>query len=228
MVVPAGSLLDHEYWRLAGDGAAVYFARTRPIAGGMAHRRALELGDPHLLVPAVEQLVAVRPDVIAFACTSASFAGGCAREAEIRTTIEAASGTPAVTTSGGLLSALSHLGAHRVVVATPYGRLLSEDLVRFVEEAGLRVVSLYTGGMWDPARVADLRSSEVRQMARDADSPDGEAVFLSCTNLPTLGLLEDLSRELGKPVLSSNLVTMWAALRAAGQTSRAEVLLPQP
>jgi len=41
-------------------------------------------------------------------------------------------------------------------------------------------------------------------------------VFLSCTNLPTYDVVPALEAELGIPVLSANLVTMWAALRVLG------------
>ena len=48
------------------------------------------------------------------------------------------------------------------------------------------------------------------------DTPDAEAVFISCTNLATYDLIRPLERELGKPVLTAIQVTMWGAFRAAG------------
>ena len=57
------------------------------------------------------------------------------------------------------------------------------------------------------------------QLIRDADSPDAQAVFASCTNLPTYDLIAPLEAELGKPVLTANQVTLWAALRQAGSTA---------
>jgi maleate cis-trans isomerase len=65
----------------------------------------------------------------------------------------------------------------------------------------------------------------VEEMARHADHPDAEAIFLSCTNLPTIRNLGALTSIIGKPVLSSNLVTMAAALDAAGLRDRADTLL---
>ena len=62
--------------------------------------------------------------------------------------------------------------------------------------------------------IARVNSSTVRDLALAADSPMAEAVFLSCTNLRTLGVLRDLQEEMGKPVLSANQVSLWAALRA--------------
>lgn len=51
---------------------------------------------------------------------------------------------------------------------------------------------------------------------RAADAPGAEAVLISGTGLPTVGVLERLEAELGKPVLSSNQATLWWALRTAG------------
>ena len=47
-----------------------------------------------------------------------------------------------------------------------------------------------------------------------------EAVFVSCTNLPTYDVIAPLEAELGMPVLTANQVTMWAALRRVGPGRR--------
>jgi len=44
----------------------------------------------------------------------------------------------------------------------------------------------------------------------------GDALVLSCTDLPTLEIHQALEETLGRPVVSSNQATFWAALRAAG------------
>ena len=44
--------------------------------------------------------------------------------------------------------------------------------------------------------------------------PNADAVLLSGTGLPTIGVLERLEQELGKPVVSSIQACLWRALRA--------------
>ncbi len=56
----------------------------------------------------------------------------------------------------------------------------------------------------------------VYELVLAADHPDAEAVFIACTNLTTYDVIGPLERALGKPVLSANQVSIWAALRAAG------------
>jgi maleate cis-trans isomerase len=53
-------------------------------------------------------------------------------------------------------------------------------------------------------------------LARKADTPAAEAVLLSGTGLPTVGVLQTLEHDLGKPVLSSTQAMLWHALRVAG------------
>jgi maleate isomerase len=59
-------------------------------------------------------------------------------------------------------------------------------------------------------------SQRVLGLARAADSPTAEALILSCTNLRTFELVPMLESELGKPVLTSNQVSVWGALFHAG------------
>jgi maleate cis-trans isomerase len=61
-----------------------------------------------------------------------------------------------------------------------------------------------------------LHLDTVKDLAREVDRPEAEAVFLSCTNLQTVPILAELERELGKPVFSSNVATFWDVMRLMG------------
>ena len=54
-------------------------------------------------------------------------------------------------------------------------------------------------------------------LVRDTDTADAQAVFISCTNLPTYDVIATLEHELGKPVLTANQVTIWSALQIIGR-----------
>ena len=55
------------------------------------------------------------------------------------------------------------------------------------------------------------------RLVRDTNTDDAQAVFISCTNLPTYDVIATLEAELGKPVLTANQVTIWSALRVIGR-----------
>ena len=116
--------------------------------------------------------------------------------------------------SGALVQALEVLGVGRLSVATPYVESVTERLHGFLGEYGVEVVASVGLGLLGQIWKVDYR--QVVDIVRSADRPDAEAMFISCTNLPTYDIIGALEQELGKPVLTANQVTMWAALRAMG------------
>ena len=60
------------------------------------------------------------------------------------------------------------------------------------------------------------------RLARQANDPKAEAVFISCNTFRTLEILEALEQDLGKPVVRANQATMWESLRLAGVNPKLE------
>ena len=50
-------------------------------------------------------------------------------------------------------------------------------------------------------------------MLSKLDLSDSDALFISCTALPVLTLIDKLEKKLKKPVLSSNQTLIWDTLR---------------
>ncbi|MBM4407537.1 MAG: hypothetical protein FJ038_02780 [Chloroflexi bacterium] len=217
VIVPFDFALDREYWQWAPDDVSLHITRTPPHSGPVGVELARAVSETGEAADAAKTLFEIKPEAIAYACTSGSFVDGLHHEAALRAAIQEASpGAWAVTTSGALLEALRALGVRRVALGTPYVSALGVLLADFVRAAGFEPVSLanleLTGG------IADVAEDEVRSLAEAAHHPEAEALFLSCTNLRTFDALPALEARYGIPVLSANQVTMWGALRAAGAT----------
>jgi arylmalonate decarboxylase len=58
------------------------------------------------------------------------------------------------------------------------------------------------------------------ELVRAVNTPDAEGVFISCTNFATLPKIDALEKEIGKPVVTANQATFWAALRKMGLKDR--------
>jgi len=43
-----------------------------------------------------------------------------------------------------------------------------------------------------------------------------DAYFISCANIQSMDVIDELETKLGKPVVTSNQAALWAALRALG------------
>ena len=219
VVVPFDFALDDELWAYLPEGVRLHVTRTPAREGLIDVDLVAEVSGERVVREAAASIAVARPAVTVYGCTTGSYMNGLAGELSLRETVSGETGSPALTTSGALLEAAEAIHASSLAVATPHDRLLAEGLVAFLEEAGLEVPSVaYLALDQD---IQEASAATVRTLARRADTPGAQALFLSCTNLPTLLLISELEEELGKPVLAANQVTMWAALRRLGRTNTA-------
>lgn len=214
VVAPFDLALDRELWRWTPDHVSLYLTRTPHLDVPVSVDMAEALGDAEALSSACRDVATARPAATVYLCTSGSFVGGLAGEARLRECMAAAGAREPLTTSGALLEALAAVGARRVAVGTPYDRALTERLERFLGEAGFAVTGSALLGMG--ADIWRVSAATVRELVRALPLDGADAVFLACTNLPTHGVICDLEEELGVPVLSANLVSLWAALERVG------------
>ena len=217
LVAPFDFALDAECWRWMPEDTPLYVTRTPYVENtAVTVELAKEVSDEVAIRTAVKSLSAVKPAAVAYACTSGSFVGGIAGEQELQDIMKNAGAAEAVTTSGALIVALKHLKIKRLAIATPYNATLSAMLGYFLHDFGFEVVS--NGYLDKEEGIARLHYDTVRALVDAVNHSDADAIFLSCTNLRTFDIIEELETKLNKPVLSANQVTIWAALQAAGLT----------
>ncbi|MFF2994856.1 aspartate/glutamate racemase family protein [Streptomyces sp. NPDC057950] len=215
VVAPFDFALDRELWRWVPDEVSLRVTRTPfvPVEVGLDLARLVS--EHETLGDAVRALNAVAPEVVAYACASGSFVGGVAGERAMCEAMRRAGEVASLTTSGALLEALAELGARRIALVTPYTVSVTRSLEEYLAEAGTEVTGRAFMGLtrhiWKvPYRdVVDMAHRAVRNGPADA-------LFISCTNLPTYDVIAQLETELNIPVISANQVTMWAALRHLG------------
>jgi maleate isomerase len=215
VVAPFDFALDRELWRWIPDDVSLYLTRLPFFTTPVTVEMAVACGDRRAVRRATRDVLTPEPGVVAYACTSGSFVEGAAGEEVLRRTMEDAGAPAACTTSGALIAALRMLGVTQLAIATPYVQPVTQRLVAYLAEHGVRTVS--SEGLGLLGNIWRVTYSEVVEIVRAADNPVAGALFISCTNLPTYDLIEPLEQALGKPVLTANQVTMWAALRAMGR-----------
>jgi maleate isomerase/arylmalonate decarboxylase len=211
MIVPPTNTVNEAEWkRIAPD---LRFPLLRmPLH---AHADETFFSD---LRESLHQLRMKKPDVVAYACTATSMVLPLETLPEF---IEKEAGVPGVATAPALVLAARELGMKKVAVATPYHDALNEHETEFLEACGLEVLGIRglgigAGGPHEYVRIAKVSPEQVFAHCRSAWMPGADGMIVSCTDLRTLETLPRLERELGKPVVSSNLATLWLALRKAG------------
>ena len=215
VVAPHDLALDRELWRWTPEAVSLYLTRTPALDGPVGVALAEHLADLDVIAAGCAEVAVADPGVTAYLCTSASFVAGLEGEARVREAMTRGGARHALTTSGALLEALAALGVTRAAVATPYDEELTARLVSFLGEVGVQTTgSAYLGLGADIWRV---NADSVMALAHEVPRDGAQALVLSCTNLRTYDVIAPLERALGIPVVSANLATMWAALRALGQ-----------
>lgn len=187
---------------------------------------------------AAESLAHAKPELICFCCTAASFIRGPGWDRELAARIsKSAGGIPATTTSSAMLEALQALNARTIFMITPYPAERYAVEIEFFRAAGIEVKGhdhfVCKMGWEIPA----IRPEQVLEKARrNRDAIEGcDAVFFSCTNLRSMQVAEQVEKEIGVPVVTSNQSTVWLALGRLGVDARTvkagrlfQVPYPQP
>jgi maleate isomerase len=214
VVAPFDFALDRELWRWVPDDVSLYLTRMPFLTTPVTVEMAAAVSERGVVRRATRDVLTPEPDVVTYACASGSFVGGVLGERLlVRTMLDM--GAPAArTTSGALVEALGVLGVHKLAIATPYIEAVTARLVGYLAENGVRTVA--SNGLGLLGHIWRVPYAKVIEIVKSVDCPEADAMFISCTNLPTYDVIEPLEQALGKPVLTANQVTVWSALRAMG------------
>src|SRR5580658_3618744 len=160
-----------------------------------------------------KKLADVDVDVILFAATAPSSRNGIGYDQELVKRISAASGKPATTASTALLEALRVLSAKRIVLGAPWSAPVNQTAAAFIEANGFEVLTQEALGHVNNLEIGLLDPETAYDIGRRIDRPEADAVMLACGNWSTFGIIERLEQDLGKPVLTTNQVSLWHALK---------------
>ncbi|GGO52204.1 maleate isomerase [Roseovarius pacificus] len=154
-------------------------------------------------------------NAVGYGCTSGATVIGSDRVGEL---IRAAHpDVPVTDPARAVRAALKHLGVTRIALVSPYVDTVSAPVRALLAQDGIEVVAEASYGMSEDWSVARISEDSTRAAMLDTGRAGGvEAIFTSCTNLRTFGLIDDVEAALGLPVVSSNLALMWHVLRLGG------------
>ncbi len=154
-------------------------------------------------------------DAIGYCCTSgATVIGQDKVAAAIRSAHPQAKTTDPIT---AVMAALTALGARRIGLLTPYTLDVSAAMQALLEANGFEITAFGAFEEAEEAKVARISEASTLAALLDVGAGDNvDAVFASCTNLNTFGVIEQAEKALGKPVVSSNSALIWHLSRLAG------------
>jgi maleate isomerase len=156
-------------------------------------------------------------DALLWNGTSGSWTGkGFEADTELCEEILRTTGVPASTSSLAQVAVLKHYGIKRFGLAVPYVEEPTQKIIETYEKLGFKVVGSAMLHETENVVIANTPIERIRQLLRDADSPQAECIVVACTNLPATVVLDEMEAELGKPIFDSIAVTLWQALQMTG------------
>ena len=110
------------------------------------------------------------------------------------------------------------MNVKKVSIFTPYSEKLNNDVVDYFKKENFIVTSNSYFDISYDNDIAKVDPDYLFEVITKMDLGEAEAVFLSCTNLPALNIVDKLEKKLNKLVLSSNQVLIWDTLQNIKKT----------
>ena len=172
---------------------------------GNAANAALELSDASV-------------DVILYACLVAVMleGKGAHLEAEERFKNSLAKenkSIPIVTSAGALVATLRDMKAAKVAVVAPYLPALTESVCDYLHAENIEVVSSCSLSVDDNLEVGRLDQRQLLEIARTLPEDVDAVVLSACVQMPSLDVIEEAEKMLGKPVISAATATVYQIMK---------------
>lgn len=215
--------IEPEFYKMAPEGVSVHAARM--ILKEPSPAALLEMEDE--IYRAAEIITAVDPDIIIVGCTSGTLVGGFGYDRQIIEKITSLTDVAAITTSTAVIESLKLLDLKKISIATPYIDEVNQKEKAFIESQNIQVTQIKGLGLCKPqmqypltkkpaSGIGLLHPSVAYKLAKDVDTQDAEGIFISCTNLRTIEIIDSLEVNTCKPVVSSNQASLAIALKKIG------------
>ncbi len=195
--------------------AAVRFHVSRIASAPDVSRETLAQMETHLPAAAGLFPQSLRFDAIGYGCTSGTAQIGADRIAEL---IAASTSVAMVTEPvSALIAACRHLKISRLGFLSPYVMEVSDHLREVLRKSDVQTPVFGTFAEGREEQVVRISAASVIEAGKALMAGAGaDALFLSCTNLRTMTVIDPLEEALGLPVLSSNQVLAWHMAQLAG------------
>lgn len=207
---------EDDYFKMAPEGVGVHITRLK--TEDTTTKKTLRQHLKHMEEAASRLQPDARPNVVSYCCTSGSIVNG---EEQVFEAIQR--GAPWATPTSivtGVVDALHALNVQKLVVGTPYLDEINQAEAEFLHLKGFEVLDIQGLNLRTGVEFGRVTPAYWQKFAQALDQTDADAIFLSCSGVRTLEVVENLEHLTGKPVITSNQALFWSCLRLAGVPDR--------
>ena len=216
LIVPStNTVMEPDLYRNLPSGTTVHTSRM--LLEGSVTIEAEELMLDVYLPESARQIGTLQPDVVVFGCTSAGALRGPAYEQELAGEISKATGAPTITIMGAVVDELRRLGVKSVAVLTPYSEEINDTIKDSLETTGFTVPYINGMDVKGAFNIAAVTPEEIVDYVQEQlKGVDSDCLFVSCANLKSVDVLNDIREVAGRPVVTSNQAVLEGVKRTIG------------
>jgi len=156
-------------------------------------------------------------NTIAYGCTSGTIAIG---EDKVKEKILLAKPGCYVTTPvTSALKAFKQMNIKKIALFTPYPDAVNKTILEYFTKKNIEVSSFASLNLNLDSEFANVDPNYILEISSKLETKNADALFISCTALPVLNILDKLEQTIQKPVLSSNQTLIWDTIKSIGYKS---------
>ena len=153
-------------------------------------------------------------NTVAYGCTSGTIAIG---EDKVKEKIQLAKpGCHVTTPITSAIKAFNKMNVKKIAVFTPYPESVNKTISEYLIKKNINVMSFSTFNLDLDVDFARVDPKYLSEILTKLNINDADALFVSCTALPALEILDEVEKKINKPVFSSNQTLIWDTIRSVG------------
>jgi maleate isomerase len=238
-IVASEAVPEAEWWAMAPKGVSIHAARvvsSSPWAKWRDDRSGVELGED--MARGCKQFSTMPLSAAVLAHTTSSVVGGKGWDRATAEAMSAALGGKTIATTNGTdtMAALRASGVRRPFLVLPpwFPDDTIKTAVKFYADhdfAPIAHMRYDAGRKWRDLPPGDLYSHGIQTaqeieplyaQIRAACPPNADGVLIGGTGFRCVGIIEQLERDLQRPVITANQASLWHCLRLAGLNAPVE------
>ena len=159
-------------------------------------------------------------DCVAYGCTSGTIAAGYQ---SIFEKVNLAKPKTKVTTPiTSAVNAIKSLDIKKLSVFTPYTDEINQSVINYFKKEKIEINELSYFDIASDLDIGKVDPQYVFETLTKIDLSKSDALFVSCTALPVLSVINELEKKMNKVVLSSNQTLIWDTLKEINYNEKVE------
>ena len=99
---------------------------------------------------------------------------------------------------------------------TPYVDDVNVSIAKYLEDHGKSISAFSSFKLAENETMAKITPQSIFDAALEADRDDANALFISCTAIRAVEVVDRIEQKIGKPVVTAVQAMFWQSLRLAG------------